>query len=127
MHESEYGAWKAEASWDVGIFARQKTYIEHVVAENFEPEEKPYYNIKCAGMPDRCKELFKVSLGEPLKYSEAAKEYNEAELKFLFHESKKFHKRGLTDFKVGLIVPGKLYPKHIIGGIVLEEGLYTMH
>lgn len=127
VHEAEYGAWKAEASWDVGIFARQKTYIEHVVAENFEPVEESYYNIKCAGMPDRCKELFKVSLGTPLKYSEAAKEYNEAELKFLFHENKKFHKRDLTDFKVGLIVPGKLYPKHIIGGIVLEEGLYTMH
>ena len=71
--------------------------------------------------------LMQKEIFEEPKALQACLEYNEAELKFLFHESKKFHKRGLTDFKVGLIVPGKLYPKHIIGGIVLEEGLYTMH
>ena len=35
-------------------------------------------------------------------------------------------KRGLSDFKVGIRVPGKLMPKRIRGGILLVEGYYEM-
>ena len=33
----------------------------------------------------------------------------------------------LTDFKVGLKVPGTLHPKRIKGGIVLERISFEMH
>ena len=36
-------------------------------------------------------------------------------------------KRELTDFNVGLMVPGKLRPKRIKGGIVLERTTFEMH
>lgn len=49
--------WKNESTWDEAVFLRQKTYIEHVIAEDNEKVE-PYNNIKCAGMPERCKEFF---------------------------------------------------------------------
>jgi hypothetical protein len=113
IHDSNFCCWKAEASWDEAIFTRQKTYIEHIVAENFEPIEKPYYNIKCAGMPEKCKKLFDYSMSG---CSEKEKEeLSEEELEFVNE------KRTLTDFKIGLKVPGKLLPKRIKGGIVLVD------
>lgn len=57
-----FSHWKLETTWDKAIFVRQKTYIEHVVAEDLEKVEKPYNNIKCAGMNDRCKELLNASI-----------------------------------------------------------------
>ena len=47
-------------------------------------------------------------------------EYTEDELEFLTT------KRELTDFTVGLKVPGKLMPKRIRGGILLVDTLYEM-
>lgn len=92
--------WKLESSWDKGLFVRQKTYMEHVVAENLEPIDEPYWNVKCAGMPDNSKKYFlsKMEKGE-------------------------FQ---LSDFKVGLKVPGKLVPKRIKGGVLLVETNYEM-
>ena len=92
--------WKLESSWDQGLFVRQKTYMEHVVAENLEPIEDPYWNVKCAGMPDNSKKYFlsKMEAGE----------------------------MQLSDFKVGLKVPGKLVPKRIKGGVLLVETNYEM-
>ena len=108
--------WKLEACWDVGYFVRQKTYIEHVTMEDLEPVEEPYYSVKCAGMPQRSKDLFLASMGVEKELGEL----NEWEEEFL----KKEHK--LEDFKVGLIVPGKLMPKKIRGGTVLVDTLYQM-
>lgn len=88
--------WKLEASWDEAIFVRQKTYIEHVTEENLEPIENPFYNVKCAGMPDKCKKNFLSTM------------------------------TSLKDFRVGLKVFGKLLPKRIRGGILLVEGYYEM-
>lgn len=109
--------WKLESTWDFGLYVRQKTYIEHVTEENLEPIEKPYYSIKCAGMPEKCKQLF-------LKSCEGGEinpeEYREDELEFVSQ------KRELTDFKIGLKVPGKLMPKRIRGGLLLVEGFYEM-
>lgn len=62
VDDKNFCCWKLETCWDKAIFTRQKTYIEHVVAENCEPIEVPYNNIKCAGMPQRCKDLFQLSL-----------------------------------------------------------------
>jgi hypothetical protein len=58
VHPTDFCHWKLESTWDEGLFVRQKTYIEHVIEEDCVPVEKPYYNIKCAGMPERCKQLF---------------------------------------------------------------------
>lgn len=126
IHQTEYGCWKAEATWDEAIFVRQKTYIEHVVQENLTDINEPYYSIKCAGMPDKCKQLFALSLGKSKKYSDLVEKYDEASMKFLFDSEKRFIHRKITDFKEGLVVPGKLYPTHIIGGVLLVEGPYSM-
>lgn len=116
QHDTEFCHWKYEATWDYGLFVRQKTYIEHVVEENLKPIDKPYYNVKCAGMPERCKQLFLNSVSQEYDPSE----YSAEELKFLKE------RRSLEDFKVGLIVPGKLLPRQIPGGTLLVETTYEM-
>ncbi len=115
IHSTDYCHWKIESYWDTGKFVRQKTYVEHVTHENGE-EVKPWYNIKCAGLPQHCKELFLYSMGgdEPKKISEAEKEWC------------KERKRTLDDFTIGLVIPSKLVPKHIKGGVVLEKTDFTM-
>lgn len=110
--------WKLESSWDFGLYVRQKTYLEHVTQENLEDIENPYYSIRCAGMPDKCKQLFLKSC-EGYEEKEGD-EYNEDEKEFLKT------KRELTDFKIGLRVPGKLMPTRIKGGLLLVEGYYEM-
>lgn len=117
-HPKDFCCWKLESCWDVGMFTRQKTYIEHIVAENKEPIENPYYNVKCAGMPDKCKDLFIKSMeGYVPKEGD---EFTEDELDFLST------KRTLEDFSVGLRVPGKLLPKRIRGGVLLVGVPYEM-
>lgn len=91
-HEVDFCCWKKEMEWDKAIFARQKTYIEL---------NKEEFDIKCAGMPEKCKQIFKdgICLGD---YS-------------------------LSDFKVGLEIPfGKLRPKRINGGLILVDTSYVM-
>ena len=118
VHDKDFCCWKLESCWDIGIFARQKTYIEHITHENCVPVEETYYNIKCAGMPQKCKDLFELSMNgyEPKE----GDNYTEEELQFLST------KRELEDFKVGLKVPGKLIPKRIRGGVLLVETSYEM-
>jgi hypothetical protein len=55
-------------------------------------------------------------------------EYTEKEGDIYTEEEKEFLKvkRGLTDFKVGLKVPGKLMPMRIKGGTLLVETTYEM-
>lgn len=100
VHDKNFCCWKLESSWDEGWFVRQKTYIEHVVGENCEPIDEPYWNVKCAGMPSTCKDYFVDKM-------------NKGEYK-------------LTDFTIGLSVPGKLTPKRIKGGVLLVETNYVM-
>lgn len=114
----EFCCWKLESCWDLGWFVRQKTYIEHIVMEDLEPIDSPYYNVKCAGMPQKCKDLFLQSLGESSE--ESNEELTEADKKFLEK------KRTIEDFDVGLIVPGKLLPKRIRGGVLLTDSMYEM-
>ena len=117
IDEKEFCCWKLESCWDIGYFVRQKTYIEHIVKENLKEIDKPFYNVKCAGMPDKCKDLFLMSM-QGTEYNK--EDYNEEELEFL---SKK---RTLEDFNVGLKIPGKLLPKRIRGGVLLVDSVYEM-
>lgn len=118
VHDTDFCCWKLESCWDTGWFVRQKTYIEHVVKENLKPIEKPYYNIKCAGMPERSKTLFRMSMtGEEPKEGE---KFTEEEKEFLKT------KRKLEDFTVGLKVPSKLMPVRIRGGVLLVPTTYEM-
>ena len=124
VHDKDFCCWKLESCWDVATFIRQKTYIEHVTHENLEPIDEPYHNIKCAGMPQRCKDLFNTSLYGTQKYD--TDKYTEAEIKFLFDKDKKPIKRTYADFTVGLVVPSKLMPKRIAGGTLLVDTTYEM-
>lgn len=119
VDDRNFCCWKLESCWDEAIFVRQKTYIEHVTHENLEPIEEPYYNVKCAGMPDKCKNLFVASMLQNM---------SEEDKKDLTQEEQQFvnQKRDLTDFKLGLTITGKLLPKRINGGIVLTTTTYQM-
>ena len=116
VHDSAFCYWKLESCWDIAKFIRQKTYVEHVTHEDLKPIPKPYYNIKCAGMPDSCKDLFLISMGEQEPTEKQQKKYSE----FISQ------KRTLDDFKIGLKIPSKLVPKQIKGGVVLAETEFTL-
>lgn len=134
VHDKNFCCWKLESCWDKAIFTRQKTYIEHVVLENLKPPKKgAYNNVKCAGMPDRCKDLFLLSMrgdadirGRWDAKKETYKPWTPEEIDFLFDDDSKPIVRSYEDFKVGLTVPGKLLPKRIMGGILLVETTYQM-
>ena len=121
VHNTEFCHWKLESYWDKAIFVRQKTYIEHITHEDGESVERPYYNIKCAGMNDKCKyQLNKSLTQEPIdKYDKT--HFNKEQIKFMRTP------RTLKDFKVGLEIWGKLAPKQINGGTLLVETSYKMH
>lgn len=116
-HPKNFCCWKLESCWDDAIFVRQKTYIEHITHKDREPIDKPYYDVKCAGMPEKCKQLFIAGLTGEIKDEE---KLTSEELEFAKHPRK------LTDFKIGLKVPGKLLPKRIEGGVLLVDTTYEM-
>lgn len=119
IHDKNFCCWKIESEWDKGFFARQKTYIEHIIKEDGEYIDHPYYKIKCAGMGARSKYLFNLSLGD-YDGVQSNKPLNDEEKEFVSH------KRNITDFKVGLCVPSKLIPKRIKGGVVLQDTTFEM-
>ena len=116
IHPKNFCCWKVESYWDTGLFVRQKTYIEHITHKDGVELETPKYDVKCAGMPTKCKNLFIASMTQQYDPSQ----YENEELEFVRK------KRSLTDFDYGLVVPGKLLPKNIKGGIVLAETTYEM-
>ena len=125
VHQTDFCAWKLESCWDRAIFARQKTYIEHVTHEDLQKIENPYNNIKCAGMSQRCKDLFELSMSGKALYEDYKE--NTPVNRFLFNQVT--HEpivRIFDDFKIGLNVPGKLIPKRIDGGVLLVETTYQM-
>lgn len=126
IHDKDFCCWKVETFWDRAIFIRAKTYIEHITHKDMEALDDPYYNIKCAGMPDRCKKLFEASLTGRHFNKEEIEKMTPDEIDFLFDEDGHPIKRELTEFDIGLKVPSKLVPKRIPGGIVLEDRWYTM-
>lgn len=125
IDDKEFCCWKLESCWDKAIFTRQKTYIEHVTHENLLPLEdsKQYNNIKCAGMPKKCKDLFELSMQGNADINE---NWSDEEKEFLFDEDNKPIVRDYSDFKVGLKVPDKLRPIRIRGGVLLVNTTYEM-
>lgn len=123
VDDKAFCCWKLESCWDRAIFTRQKTYIEHVVAENLQKIETPYHNIKCAGMPKKCKDLLEKSFDGSVG---SAEEYTEDEKHFLFNEEGGKIIRDYSDFKIGLKIPGKLLPKRLPGGVVLVDTTYEI-
>ena len=122
VDDKKFCCWKLESCWDKGIFIRAKTYAEHIVKENLKDIENPYWNLKCAGMPEECKKLFLRSMDNtPLTEKEIEEnKYDKEKIDFINK------KRTIEDFDIGLVVPGKLRPKRIKGGILLEETTYEM-
>lgn len=105
--EADLYTWKHESNWTEAFFTRQKTYIERIDGE---------LEVKCAGMPDRCKELFVASVdGKQIKNP------TEEEIEFLQE------RRKITDFVPGLKIPSRLYSKMIPGGTLLFTDYYVMH
>lgn len=88
IHNTEYGAYKIEGVWNKAIFLRQKTYIEQL--------ENGDWNICCAGMTEKQKQMFK----EQNKFTD--------------------FKDGLT------IHGGKLLPVAVKGGVILKEVDFTI-
>lgn len=125
IDDKEFCCWKLESCWDKAIFTRQKTYIEHVTHENLLPLEdsKQYNNIKCAGMPKKCKDLFELSMQGNADINE---NWSDEEKEFLFDKDNKPIVRNYSDFKVGLKVPDKLRPIRIRGGVLLVNTTYEM-
>lgn len=118
VHPVDFCCWKLESCWDVAKFVRQKTYMEHITHEDEQPIDNPYWNVKCAGMPQQCKDLFLYSMtGEIPEGAKLKPEWIE-----WVHEKK----RTLDDFTIGLKVPGKLLPRNIKGGVLLVETEFTM-
>lgn len=91
--------WKVESESDRAKFVRQKTYFEHVIAEDGKPVE-PYINLKCAGMCAEAKNNFIAKLSD--------------------------NSLSLDDFKQGLVVSGNLKSKNVDGGILLVDKPYRM-
>ena len=106
IDDTKFLCWKCENEWKTGLFVRQKTYIE--IGDE--------YVIKCAGMPERSKQLFLHAVTGNTVFDSL----NQIEQDFL---SQKYD---LKDFKQGLTVPGKLVPKVMPGGVVLKETSYTI-
>lgn len=109
IHDTDFCSWKKESDWDIGWFVRQKTYIEY-------EKDKDYYNIKCAGLPNKCKDFFIKSITT----NETTDDMTYEEKQFVEQ-----HRR-IEDFDYGIKIPGKLLPKNIMGGIVLNDCYFEM-
>lgn len=133
IDDTDFCHWALESRWDKAIFVRQKTYIEHITGHGKKgaiEDCEPYYDIKAAGMPQRCKQLFEMTMKEDneLNGEERKRIYKMSpdEEAFLFEDKMNRRRYTLTDFKIGLVVPGKLMPKRIPGGVLLTETNFEM-
>lgn len=79
-------------------------------------------------MPDNCKALFLESMNpltrttvlDPQAREILSTEFSPEELTFLETT------RTISDFRIGLEIPGKLIPTHIRGGVLLSPTMYTL-
>ena len=122
IHDTDFCCWKIETNWDKAIFVRTKTYIEHIVKEDMQEIDKPYYNIKCASMGKRSKEIFALNLqGYKVTQEDINnKIFTNREIEFLKTE------RTMNDFKSGLVIPSTLKARQISGGTLLFDNDFTM-
>lgn len=131
IHPKDFCHWKVESYWNFAMFIRQKTYVEKVTHEDGEQLPAPYYNLKCAGMTERCKDMLLMSItGKVIKENKEIKDEEEKQnyLGTLSDPERSFIKERRTwdDFTVGLKVPGKLMPVRIRGGVVLKESFFEI-
>ena len=116
IHDSEFLNWKCEAEWTDGRFIRAKTYAEKTEGK---------WALTCAGLPSKGKKLFLEAIGQPCMDTDEIAQLDENE--------KNFIKKGLSEgwsidnFNIGVCIPGKLFPKIIPGGIILEKTSFYMH
>ena len=112
-----FGCWDIESHWQTGLFVRQKTYCEI---------ENGHYNFKCAGLSAKCKALLELSITRDFSKENLAR--LEIDPNKLSDDEKDFidQPRTIRDFKRGLVIPGKLLPKRIQGGIVLQQTTFEM-
>lgn len=128
VDNTAFCCWKLESCWDDAVFIRQKTYAEHITHENLSPIDTPNWDIKCAGMPDSCKELFLLSMNPTTKDIVSSEWFDLVDDEYKSPDTVAFLQktRTIKDFNYSLQIPGKLLPKHIDGGIILEDTMYTM-
>ena len=122
LHDTDFCKWKLESTWDEALYVRQKTYAEHIL-HSCNDQTWGEWDIKCAGMPQRCKDLLEASLHEKCVEMLQDPEIRAIVLDELGPEKTEWldTPRTIKDFKVGLRVPGKLIPKQIPGGVLLTE------
>ena len=76
----EFCCWKNECDFDFAYYERQKTYAEHVIAEDGVELDKPYLNLKASGMTRTAKEEF-INRGLPVSALRDGLELKDANLK----------------------------------------------
>lgn len=93
IHDKNFNCWKVESIWLRGWFVRAKSYIEETA-----PDE---YDVKCAGMPQSCKD----------KFASMIRKHNPEWVGCGYED--------ITAFKPGLVVSGKLVARQVPGGVLL--------
>lgn len=120
--DNELCCWKKESVFDTAIFVRAKTYIEYSSKDDF-------YNIKCAGLPEHCKKLYEATIrfrnyDERIDWlkskGELLQSLTPSEIDFL----KEYHT--IEDFRHDFVIPGKLMPVHLPGGVLLRKVNFTI-
>lgn len=76
----EFCCWKNECDFDFAYYERQKTYAEHVIAEDGVELDNPYLNLKASGMTRTAKEEF-IARGLPVSALHDGLELEDANLK----------------------------------------------
>ena len=109
ISDTELLSWKCERKCKYGKYLRAKSYIEW--------NDTTDIDIKCAGLPNKFKELFIQSINND--YTNI-NEYSIEGQKFL----KEHHT--IDDFHIGFKIPCKLVQKQIKGGCVLQETEFTV-
>lgn len=109
------GAWKFEYAFDRALFVRAKTYIEHLAPEyHHSPEDCPH-----AHEPSECTE--DTHTGYCGHGRGCEHETHVAGLPVQIGE-----RLTIEDFQSGRTFKGKLNPKRVPGGIVLEDVGFTL-
>ena len=106
----EFCCWKNECDFDFAYYERQKTYAEHVIAEDGEELDKPYLNLKASGMTRTAKEEF-INRGLPVSALRDGLELEDANLKGvrirggILLKNKTFKLQKSVDKKVNPVYP----------------------
>ena len=117
VHQSEFCCWKIENTWSKAIYTRQKTYVEKLLTVDGEAIDGDKYLIRCAGMPQRSKDIFVACITKDYQRDK----FTTDELQYIDS-----HDYDINNFDFGLEVIGKLRPVRIAGGIVLTDTTYKM-